>query len=1184
VADYADVLVDIRGTGTPVDGAAGHVAFESVVQVDGSGERRGTIELDESTLDITRPDEYGATLGEWLATPAFTAALVEAGAMSSGCARIRLQIDERAESLHRLRWELLRLPSPATQDAGAIALADESPLSRYLPLAEQDRTPPADRLFTVLIAFANPLGLPEGLAIPVEQEVAALIEEFNPARMAELPRLRVLLMPGRTGLGSDATKQAIAQAGWTLVDGPASLRNIQTVLQRQVCHGLHVICHGRTLRNRSELTLEDDETGGQVQVADVQLAAWYHLKLQLIVFQSCRTATPSPNRPPFSHIAGQMLRMGVPAVVAMQDFVAMADARYFALAFYRSLLRDGLVDVAGNRGRAAMAAGERTEPGQPGWSWSIPALYMRLKGALLWSPEPVREYVAATRRRLTENAGPEQQTLPLKVIEHTGSIQYDPVAGASGSWYGMSARLSELLGTNDGAIVVLVGAQGSGKTAEARRLFIDLAKTYLSSDAARPAAPVLCQLNDLSPWAKDGGDAAELFADFHQIVRGEPVPERFAGARFVFLITESDQRLGRAACVEALRALRHLLERFPGSSCLLNSGDTQLGELEIVSRTPHVLVIQPMNRLEILGYLRAHEPKLLARLSIRRLDDLATNPWLLEQIREQVHVDGEVALRSRADVLERCISRMLARFDNTRLPLATAERILAALAWRIQEKRPTERDAAAAAVLPQGDAERLIADLRGTGEFSVGEMRRELAACGLIAQSGDGDIRFPIQSIRAFLAAQYLAKSPQSSVLVDNLAATFGRIGRQRYWTETLVIAAALPEFQARRAELLDSILTGSSMLEGEQAFLAARLYVEMCQDGRAGDSKFEQTVRQIVDSLVWRARDIDGRSYDDRRKAVAHLGAMRHPNAVPHLMQIAVDKVRPLAGAEPALHAYDYAGIRFLAMDGLWQQVDGTLAEVAKRPDAAALQEVIAAWRDMYLAPERSGRMLDILKEDEPYRGPIAAFAFLQGGPEVVEHQLLPLYWNALKDWDLLWCITEGLAWMDGDWLAAKVIDPAIAQMGGSWDAAASPPDRHPMLCFLIRGLGDAPRGSPRRAYLEAALQKGSEAARTWALRALATLPDSDAIGGSTFTPRSIAHAVLAGDQTALSHLKIEVTWRWRQAAFEVLRDAGDESSVELIRAIRPTLQEPGLFTLSFQVAEEIYWRLSGGMIQPTT
>ncbi len=46
-----------------------------------------------------------------------------------------------------------------------------------------------------------------------------------------------------------------------------------------------------------------------------------------------------------------MIKLGVPAVVAMQDAVAMDDARVFFSEFYRTLLEEGPVDVAVNRGR-----------------------------------------------------------------------------------------------------------------------------------------------------------------------------------------------------------------------------------------------------------------------------------------------------------------------------------------------------------------------------------------------------------------------------------------------------------------------------------------------------------------------------------------------------------------------------------------------------------------------------------------------------------------------------------------------------------------------------------------------------------------------------------------------------------------------------------------------------------------
>jgi hypothetical protein len=204
-----------------------------------------------------------------------------------------------------------------------------------------------------------------------------------------------------------------------------------------------------------------------------------------------------------------------------------------------------------------------------------------------------------------------------------------------------------------------------------------------------------------------------------------------------------------------------------------------------------------------------------------------------------------------------------------------------------------------------------------------------------------------------------------------------------------------------------------------------------------------------------------------------------------------------------------------------------------------------------------------------------------------VVEQKLLPLYWNELKDHDVLWCITEGLAWMDGDWLAEKVVDPLVDRLW-SPDAASPRDDLRTMLCYLIRELGDAPRQSRRRAYLEQSLKAGETTARVWALRALAKLRDDPGVAATTPTPKAIAEAILVPDTDAnretLSVLEIKPDWRWQQGALEALRDAGDTASVELIRGVRVQLDDPGLFRLSFQVAEEIYWRCAGGMIQPTT
>jgi hypothetical protein len=822
-------------------------------------------------------------------------------------------------------------------------------------------------------------------------------------------------------------------------------------------------------------------------------------------------------------------------------------------------------------------------------NWSIPALFMRLKGGLLWNPDAVRAYIVETLQQLDDR--PDHSELPLKVVEAVAGTRYDPAGSASGPWFPMSVRTSALL-AEPNMTVVLTGPTGCGKTAETKRLFIECAQRFLTSTSTSdvPPAPVFGQLSDFAPWGNDATELHPICSDFRSIARGFAVPERLNGQRFVFLIVRGTM-LGRRARFDALRALRRLLDTFPGSSCLLTYSEAELRELDPFFLDPHVLVVQPMNWLEIRAYLRTHEPKLLTRLSINRLTDLATSPWLLNQMRDQTRLQGlDHALKSRADVLETCVSRMLATFDNTRIPLATTETVLETIAWRIQEKRPTEREAAAAATLCQADVDRIISDARGTGEFAIADIRRELVATGLIAQSSEGDVRFPNQSIRALLAARYLAKSADTGRLVDDLAATFGRLGRLRYWTETLVIAAALEGFEARRGALLASVLTGSSMLEGEQVFLAARLYQEMDQGKSITDESFPKTVGQIVDSLVWRARDVDGRPYEDRRNAVAYLAAMQRPDAVPHLIQIAVDKLKRNGHVDDDRQAdFDYAGIRFLAMDGLWQQVKETLSEVAKRDDAAKLQEVIYAWQEMYEDADHYEKLLDILCEDaEAYRSPIAAFALLQFGPEVIERHLLPVYFDRLTNRDLLWCITVGLAWMDGDWLAAKVVDPLIDRLGTA-DREASLQGLRPMLCYLIRELGDARPGSPRRQYLQASVRAGDVSSRVWALRALASLREE--AGGAPKTgpaPKEIAEAILAPgldpSRELLERLDIHPDWQWTHGALEVLRHAGDPSSVDLIRSMRPTLNDPGLFRLSFQVAEEIYWRDAGGMIQPTT
>src|SRR5262249_52460606 len=160
-------------------------------------------------------------------------AVAEARAMAQSGVRLRLQIDERADRLQSLRWELARVEDrPGATTLVDTATSAATPFSRYVPLAEQDRTPPNDPIFTVLVAVANPTGLEKDLEIPVADEIESLLDEFVEQRLTDISRLHVRVMPGRTLKDiPDALKEKLEAARWTLVDGPTSLRQIQTELQ-----------------------------------------------------------------------------------------------------------------------------------------------------------------------------------------------------------------------------------------------------------------------------------------------------------------------------------------------------------------------------------------------------------------------------------------------------------------------------------------------------------------------------------------------------------------------------------------------------------------------------------------------------------------------------------------------------------------------------------------------------------------------------------------------------------------------------------------------------------------------------------------------------------------------------------------------------------------------------------------
>lgn len=266
--------------------------------------------------------------------------------------RLRLRIDEAAPELHALPWELLR-------DAGFggapvdLAASVETPFSRYLAGRWRPGRPVLERPIRLLVAIANPLNLDEyGLApIAVEAERQALATAF-----AEVGSARLAV---------------------TFVPLPVTLAALDAELKKGY-HALHVVAHGLRPKDEPAVLFLADDDGRVAMVTEDQLAEMIGRQgdtLRLVYLSSCESAARSPAEA-FRGIAPALIRAGVPAVLAMQDRIAVDTARVFAAAFYRGLLAHGLVDLAANEARSAVASADL--PGA-----AIPALFLRLRSGRL---------------------------------------------------------------------------------------------------------------------------------------------------------------------------------------------------------------------------------------------------------------------------------------------------------------------------------------------------------------------------------------------------------------------------------------------------------------------------------------------------------------------------------------------------------------------------------------------------------------------------------------------------------------------------------------------------------------------------------------------------------------------------------------------------------------------------------
>lgn len=1180
---YADIQIRIRA---PIETEGATRMYPVEAFWNGAGPWRGSSAFDFAKLDAgsTSPEEYGVSLGRSLFNTIVTDAVQRAGLPSGEPCRIRLLLDEEASVPHNIRWE--RLYVTVGNAHWPLATSPSAAFSRYVAVQMPD-TPPADlAAFQVLLAIANPANLGEA-SIDVERELTALVEEFEAGQVP--PRLHIAVLAGISGM-PQALAERIRKLGWEVENGNTSLANVATILERRHCHGFHIICHGEFRAGKGEglLFLESESDGSAIKIGDEDLRAWVKPEIRLAIFQACRTAAPAPSgEAPFVGVAYRMVGMGIPAVVAMQDYVTMEDARAFVSGFYRRLLEDGMVDVAANAGRAAIEA--------RGGDWSIPALFLRLQGGQLLLPDPLREAVLQTRRRFAAD-GALPDALPLMVVDHAQGLQYRAGEQPEGPLLSLDTQFESTL--QQDPLVFLTGPPGSNKTEQFKRIYCRLADEFLSGRS--DYAPVLMLVGNIAKWSRlaveedHNSGKPRLLAAIESIGRGERVPDFMRGRLFHFVIPV-DEELAPGPLDTAMLALRRLSEQLPHSRFLLVFDHDLLRVLRRYQglAQARVLVVRPLDLPAIRAYLLKtpsdSDTELANIIESRSLEDIASTPWLLNEMRE-LHRQG-YPFRCRAEVLRLVADRFLASFGSAAIPRSCAVLALESMAWYLQQARRR--------VLETPRLWDFLSDARAGREYPLLDLRESLVACRVLSRAGEENIRFSYPAIQSYFAASWLFESDDMCCHLEDITATLGRYSRLQLWQDTLVALSGKLESSADCERMLDILLSGSSLGEGSQVHLAARLYAEMQESlgsTAAATLSTSRIVKQIVDTLIWRSQPnivtsvqsksgassslVPARPYQDRRSSLEALVSMRHPDALEHLVAIAFDPVGAELddrdtnySPEEEVRAviYDVSGTRMVASAGLLQQPGQTESYFREhRPDLLPLLE---AWRN-YLITGEDSSLMKLIMENDPSRSSVAAFAYAYGGwPIPDSHPLMDAQWDDRLNDDVRWSITEMFGRRDAQWVSRHVVEPRLA----------TNPKPNSRLCYLIQKTGIAPAGSKQREYLSQAM------ANPWvvhrALRAFAKLQDPEV----SEWLRLLCHQILRKEWAAVStsgRLPMEkfpddrASWSLRHSALEALRDVGDLNSIDVIRDVRIGL-EPVLALLSFQVAEEIYWRATGGLVQ---
>jgi CHAT domain len=274
--------------------------------------------------------------------------------------RLRLQLGfpfTGQSHLAAIPWEYLYVPDSAQSEGFFLATDERLVLSRYVRASGLRPLPPEPEARLLLIV-AQPRDQQDVVAAPVVQAVHELADRL-PITVTELG------VQDRSGATPDAVLAALAQSKPHLV---------------------HFVGHGdyneREATGRVALVGLDGDAKW-VAAEDIgQLLRRAKASPRVVVLHSCEGGAVD-SQISFAGTAPQLVRDGVPCVVAMQYTVTPQSATAFAQAFYDALAEGLAVDEAAQRGRWEIASALSAD--QDPRLLGIPVVYMQSLDAVLLS-------------------------------------------------------------------------------------------------------------------------------------------------------------------------------------------------------------------------------------------------------------------------------------------------------------------------------------------------------------------------------------------------------------------------------------------------------------------------------------------------------------------------------------------------------------------------------------------------------------------------------------------------------------------------------------------------------------------------------------------------------------------------------------------------------------------------------